>query len=69
MDAMEDRIEKLEIKVSYLEMQNAELNEVVIGQEKDIALLNMKIEHLEKKVEELFEEVGPDRPSRRPPHY
>ena len=66
---MEDRIEKVEIKMSYLEMQNAELNDVVIKQEKDIALLNMKIEQLEKKIEELFEEVGTDRPSRRPPHY
>lgn len=66
---MNEELEKLEIKVSYLEAQNAELNEVVISQAKEITTLEKKLEILEKKLEDLIEESGSDRPNRRPPHY
>ena len=33
---MNDDIERLEIKISYLESQNAELNDVIIDQGKSI---------------------------------
>ena len=62
-------LERLEIKISYLESQNAELNDVVIDQGKSIAILEKRIEMLEKKVEDLIEESGEARPNRRPPHY
>ncbi len=66
---MHDEIEKLEVKVSYLESLNAELNEVVIAQQKEMDLLGKRIELLERKVEDLIEESGEARPNRRPPHY
>lgn len=66
---MNDDIERLEIKISYLESQNAELNDVIIDQGKSIVLLEKRIEFLEKKVEDLIEETGEARPNRRPPHY
>lgn len=66
---MNEDLERLEIKISYLESQNAELNDVVIDQGKSIAILEKRIELLEKKVEDLIEESGEARPNRRPPHY
>ena len=66
---MNEDLERLEIKISYLESQNAELNDVVIDQGKSIASLEKRIEMLEKKVEDLIEESGEARPNRRPPHY
>ena len=66
---MNEELERLEIKVSYLEAQNAELNEVVISQAKELATLEKKLEIFEKKLEDLIEESGSDRPSRRPPQY
>ena len=65
---MED-LERLEIKASYLEDTVAKLNEVVIDQERTIGSLLMRIESLEKKVEDLIEVSSEARPSRRPPHY
>ena len=66
---MNEDLERLEIKISYLESQNAELNDVVIDQGKSIAILEKRIGMLEKKVEDLIEESGEARPNRRPPHY
>ena len=66
---MSEDIEKLEIKISYLESIAAELNEVVIEQNKEINHLKVQIEKLEKKVEDLIEETSEARPNRRPPHY
>ena len=66
---MNEELERLEIKISYLESQNAELNDVVIEQGKSITILEKRIELLEKKVEDLIEESGEARPNRKPPHY
>ena len=40
---MNEDLERLEIKISYLESQNAELNDVVIDQGKSIAILEKRI--------------------------
>ena len=66
---MEEDIERLEIKISYLESTNEELNEVVIAQSREINHLKVQLEKLEKKVEDLIEETSEARPNRRPPHY
>ena len=66
---MNDELDKLEMKICYLEDQNAVLNEVVIEQGKEITRLEVQLLALEKKVSELIEESSPDRPSQRPPHY
>ncbi len=65
-----DEIERLEIKISYLEAGLEELNEVVIAQQKTIDQLNYMVEKLNERLNALIEEAGtPNRPSRRPPHY
>ena len=67
---MNEELEQVEIKVSYLEAQVAELNEVVIEQQKNIDAMNIKLLQVTKKLEELIEEVGsPSRPNRKLPHY
>ncbi len=66
---MNEEIEKLEIKISYLESANEELNDVVIAQGKEINHLKIQLEKIEKKVEDLIEETSESRPNRRPPHY
>ncbi len=67
---MNEEIERLETKVSYLEAGLDELNEVVIEQQKTIDSLNHTVERLTERLQSLIEEVGtPNRPSTRPPHY
>ena len=66
---MNEEIERLEIKLGFLEGQVEELNEVVITQDRSIAELQKKLELLEKKVTDLEEVSGEARPNRKPPHY
>ena len=66
---MNEELDALEIKVSYLELKCDELNEVIVEQQKDMQKMKAQIEALEKKVLDLEEENGQDRPNRKPPHY
>ena len=66
---MNEELDALEIKVSYLELKCDELNEVIVEQQKDMKKMKAQIEALEKKVLDLEEERGQDRPNRKPPHY
>ena len=68
--AMSEETERLEIKMSYLEAEVAELNDVVIAQQKAMDQLSLSVERLTERLNSLIEEVGtPNRPSRLPPHY
>lgn len=69
MRHMNEELERIEMKVCYLEGLVSELNEVAVTQEKEITELEKKLRLLEKKVEDLIEESGEARPNRRPPHY
>lgn len=62
-------MDALEIKVSYLELKCDELDDVIISQDRAISKMKAQIEALEKKVIDLEEEAGQDRPNRKPPHY
>ena len=66
---MLEELDALEIKVSYLELKCDELNDVIISQDRAISKMKAQIEALEKKVIDLEEEAGQDRPNRKPPHY
>lgn len=67
---MEEAIEKIEIKLSYAEEMVAQLNEIIIKQQKEMGIMNNHITKLEKKVAQLMEESeSADLPNRRPPHY
>ena len=52
----EDELDRLEIRISYLEKQNEELNEVVIEQGKTITHLMVQMEEMKKKVKARFQE-------------
>lgn len=69
MRLMNEELERVEMKVCYLEGLVSELNEVVVTQDRMINELEKKLRLLEKKVEDLIEESGEARPNRRPPHY
>jgi SlyX protein len=67
---IEESIEKIEIKLSYAEEMVAQLNEIIINQQKEIGIMNNHINKLEKKVAQLIEDnETSDLPSRKPPHY
>ena len=51
---MNKEIEKLEIKVSYLEEENAELNEIVIDMNKRLSVLMAQFEEMKKKVKDFL---------------
>lgn len=67
---LEEKLNSLEVKMSYQESTLDELNKIVSTQEKEIAIMQNHINKIERKVEEM-EESGDngDLPSRRPPHY
>ncbi len=64
-----ERVEKIEVKLSYLEEMVSQLNVVVVSQQKEMNDLNRQMEALRKKVREIQDGEGGDIPSRRPPHY
>ena len=66
---MENEIEKLEVKISYLEKQKEDLSEMIYSLEEDLKREKKRVDFLERKIGDLIEELSPDRPSRKPPHY
>lgn len=66
MDNKDDRIEKAEVNIVYLQETVQELNEIVTAQEILVGKLERQVEFLAKRVEELDTEA---RPNRKPPHY
>ena len=64
----EDELDRLEIRISYLEKQNEELNEVVIEQSKTITHLMVQMEEIKKKVKDLMDITADERANRKPPH-
>jgi uncharacterized coiled-coil protein SlyX len=66
MDNKDDRIEKAEVNIVYLQETVQELNEIVTAQEILVSKLERQVEFLAKRVEELDTEA---RPNRKPPHY
>ncbi len=66
---MSKETEKLEIKISYLERENAVLNDIVTDLNKRVGVLSAQFEELKKKVKDLMGNEGEERENRRPPHY
>jgi SlyX protein len=62
----EDRMISLETKISYLENFVAELNKVIIEQEKIIKMLTAETRAIKKQIEEKKEKL-PE--MEKPPHY
>ncbi|MCK9191244.1 MAG: SlyX family protein [Sphaerochaetaceae bacterium] len=67
---LEEKLNSLEIKLSYQESTIEELNNIVTGQAKELVIMENHIQHLKRKIEDLEEAGGgDDLPNRRPPHY
>ena len=69
-DASEERLEKLEAKVAYLEQANEELSDVLFAQQKALDELTARLGRLAGRIESL-EEPGPGYTAadEKPPHY
>ena len=67
---MNEALERVELKVAYLERANNELSDVVYGQQREIEGLRLQIEMLRSQLDTLKQA---DRPytaeEERPPHY
>ncbi len=66
---MEERLTSLEMKCAYLEDFLNSLQEVVVKQGEQIAILENEKKALRKKISELSDMVEGDIPQNRPPHY
>ncbi|MBR6348047.1 MAG: SlyX family protein [Spirochaetales bacterium] len=66
MQQVQDRLEKIETDMVYLQDQVRELNDIVTKQQLLVTKLEKQNEALAKRLEELDTEA---RPNRRPPHY
>jgi uncharacterized coiled-coil protein SlyX len=65
-----EAIERLEIKVAFLERANNELSDVVYRQHQEIAALRSRLEALVDRVSSLQSQEPPRTPEdERPPHY
>lgn len=62
-----EEIERLEMKVSYLELDKENLSSSIIDLSREIEKLRFELKALEKKVAYL--EESEERPNRKPPHY
>ena len=66
MQQGQNRLEKIETDMVYLQDQVRELNDIVTKQQLLVTRLEKQNEALAKRLEELDTEA---RPNRRPPHY
>ena len=60
---------ELETKAAFQENLLAELNEVIIGQQRDIDQLRKRCEHLEQEIQDLKSGGQGPIADERPPHY
>jgi SlyX protein len=65
---VDQSIEEIESKITYLEHAVGELSDVVFGQQREIRALKAEIDQLRDRLEAAQEEERPTGPE-RPPHY
>ena len=66
---MDDEIIELETKIAYLENALMDLQNAEEENRKNIQTLKDENRVLKNKIKEILENMDPDIPSRRPPHY
>ena len=66
---MEERINQLEVKISYLEDFMNQLQEVAVSQAKEIDLLRKENKLIREKLLDMIDSMDTDIPNRKPPHY
>jgi SlyX protein len=67
---MSETLDRIEIKIAYLERANAELSDVVYRQSKEIEALHARLSELIERFEIAQERAAADPPlDEQPPHY
>ena len=67
---MREDLEKVELKIAYLERANNELSDVVYRQQQELALLTQRVTELATRLESMKTERGTFVVAdERPPHY
>lgn len=67
---MDDRLDRIEMRIAWLEQANAELGDVVYAQRREIAALEQKLATLSGRLEAAHSAPTPYTPEQeRPPHY
>ncbi|HMN47329.1 MAG TPA: SlyX family protein [Povalibacter sp.] len=66
----DDRTERLELKLAFLERANQELSDVVYRQQQDLDALKLQVRELLGRIEDLREEPARyTAEQEKPPHY
>lgn len=70
----DERLERLELRLAWLESTKDELSHELYRQQREIESLRLRVTHLQERLEaalaEAAEEPGPFDPAgERPPHY
>lgn len=65
----DERLTQIEMKLAYLEDFMNQIQEVAVGQAKEIELLRKENKLMSDKIRDLVELTEGDIPNRKPPHY
>lgn len=65
----EERLEKIEIKLAYLEDFLNQIQEVCVANTKTIETLRAENRIIAQKIKEMSDQMEGDIPNRKPPHY
>ncbi len=66
----DETVERLELKLAFLERSNQELSDVVYRQQQEIEALRLQLREMVGRIEALREEpTGYTAEQERPPHY
>ncbi len=70
MTESEDTIERIQIKIAFLERANTELSDVVFRQQQEIRALRLRIEEFaERLATSQIDDPARSAEDERPPHY
>ena len=63
-------VERIELKIAFLERANHELSDVVYRQQRELDALRLQLTNAMGRIDELKHEAQPDtQQEERPPHY
>lgn len=65
----EERLEKIEIKLAYMEDFISQLQQVCVENTKTIENLRAENRLMAQKIKDMSDQMEGDIPNRRPPHY
>ena len=69
LKAMTERLDKLEIKLSYMEDFVQQLQDVVTSHTQTIEVLRKENKILSGKIRDMSDQLQGEIPNRKPPHY